>query len=56
MIPNSDPKDLLERIKNITLDYNTKVTPRRQVLLERSTNVFDVLMSRNPLENERNVN
>ena len=39
--------DILEKIKNLTLQYNTKVTPRRQLEIQKPKDAFDFLLHRN---------
>ena len=42
---------LLEQIKNLTLNYNQKVTPRRQVTLKKPENVLSVLLTNSKFYN-----
>jgi len=42
---------LLEQIKNLTLNYNRKVTPRRQVTLKKPENVLSVLLTNSKFYN-----
>jgi len=37
-------KDLLDQIKNLTLQYNSRVTPRRRVQVQKPTDAFQMLM------------
>jgi len=38
---NEDPQDILERIKNLSLQYNNKVTPRRKIHIEKPKMPFN---------------
>lgn len=44
-----NPDSLLEQIKNLTLSYNVKVTPRKQITIRKPENVFQ-LLTKNPLQ------
>jgi len=39
---SGDERDLLEKIKNFSLKYNQKVTPRRQIQIQKPVNAFDL--------------
>jgi len=45
---NEDPQDILEKIKNLSLQYNTKVTPRRKIQIEKPKDAFQILLTPNP--------
>lgn len=46
-----NPEDLLEQIKNLSLSYNSKVTPRRRIDIQKPENALTML-----LQNERQRN
>ena len=37
-------EELLEQIKNLSLHYNQKVTPRRRIQVEKPKDAFQMLM------------
>ena len=40
---SENPHDLLEKIKNLSLEYNKKVTPRRQIQVQKPQDAFELL-------------
>jgi len=38
------PKDLLNQLQNLALNYNLKVTPRRRISIEKPSNAFQLLI------------
>jgi hypothetical protein len=40
-----DCDELLEKIKNLSLEYNQKVSPRRQVQVVKPKDAFELLLN-----------